>query len=74
MLDAAPSPSQEMLRRFALPAGMVIVGILTTIGNGAYAAANGEVFTLGPIRLAWLAAALVIGGIVLAIYRLLFSD
>jgi hypothetical protein len=63
-----------MLRRFGVPAAMVIVGILTTIGNGAYAAASGEVFMLGPIRLAWLAATLVIGGIVLAVLRILFSD
>ena len=52
---------------------MMVVGILTTIGDGAYASAHGEAFTLGPIHLAWLAAALVIGGIVLAAYRLLFD-
>ena len=56
-----------------LPAALVAVGVLTTLGNGAYAAAKGEVFTLGPIRLAWLAAGLVIGGIGLAAYRLLIE-
>jgi serine/threonine-protein kinase len=71
---APPTASQEMVRRFGTSAAMVLVGILMTLGNGAYAAASGEVFTLGPIRLAWLAAILVIGGIVLAVYRLLFSD
>jgi serine/threonine protein kinase len=67
------SASSEMVRRFRAPAIMMVVGILTTIGDGAYASARGEVFTLGPIHLAWLAAALVIGGIVLAAYRLLFD-
>jgi hypothetical protein len=56
-----------------MPAVMVVVGVLLTLGDGAYAAANGEVFTLGPIRLAWLATGLVIAGIGLAVYRLLFD-
>ena len=53
---------------------MVLVGVLTTLGDGAYALAHGEVFTLGPIHLAWLAAALVIGGIGVAAYRLLLDN
>jgi hypothetical protein len=52
---------------------MVVVGILTTLADGAYAAANGQIFTLGPLRLAWLAASLVICGIGLGAYRLLFD-
>jgi serine/threonine protein kinase len=69
----AVTASGEMVRRFRAPAIMVVVGILTTLGDGAYASAHGQVFTLGPIRLAWLAASLVIGGIGLAAYRLLFD-
>jgi hypothetical protein len=65
--------STEMVRRFRAPVIMVVVGILTTLADGAYASAHGEVFTLGPIRLGWLAASLVIGGIGLAAYRLLFD-
>jgi serine/threonine-protein kinase len=74
-LTPRPQPpantSDEMVRRFRTPALMVVVGILTTLADGAYASANGQVFTLGPLRLAWLAAALVICGIGLAAYRLL---
>jgi hypothetical protein len=74
---SGPAPtvtaSTEMVRRFRAPVIMVVVGILTTLADGAYASAHGEVFTLGPIRLGWLAASLVIGGIGLAAYRLLFD-
>jgi hypothetical protein len=50
---------------------MVALGVLITIIDGAYAAAHGEVFTLGPLRLAWVAAALVLTGIGLSLYRFL---
>jgi serine/threonine-protein kinase len=73
VFPVAPSPFQEMLRRFLAPALMIVVGILATLGNGAYASASGEAFTIGPIRLAWLATVLVIAGIVLAVYRILFD-
>ena len=66
--------SGELLRRFGVPAALVVIGILTTIGDGAYAASNGAAFTLGPIHLAWLAASMVIAGIGLAVYRLLEAD
>jgi len=73
VLPAPPSASREMARRFSTPVIMVVIGILTTVAGGAYASANGQVFAIGPLRLAWLAAALVIGGIALAAYRLLFD-
>lgn len=73
IVPVAPSASGVLVRRFAVPAVMVVVGVLLTLGDGAYAAANGEVFTLGPFRLAWLATGLVIAGIGLAVYRLLFD-
>lgn len=69
-----PTASSEMVRRFRAPAIMVMVGVLTTLADGAYALAHGEVFTLGPIHLTWVAAALVIGGIGVAAYRLLLDS
>jgi serine/threonine-protein kinase len=71
---SAPENASEIVRRFAVPAVLVVMGVLTTVVDGAYAASHGEVFTLGPIRLGWLAGALVLGGIGLAASRLLPRD
>lgn len=57
------------LRRFGPPAVLVALGTVLSIVDGAYAGAHGEVFTLGPLRLAWLVALLVLSGIGLALYR-----
>ncbi|HEX4337733.1 MAG TPA: protein kinase [Polyangiaceae bacterium] len=73
IIPVSPTAMQLMVRRFGVPAAMVAVGILTTILDGAIASENGHVFAIGPLRLAWLAVILVIGGIVLAAYRLLFD-
>ncbi|HVU05251.1 MAG TPA: serine/threonine-protein kinase [Polyangiaceae bacterium] len=64
----------EWVRKFAAPAAMLVIGIVITVVDGAYASANGEVFMLGPLRLAWVAAGLVIAGIGLSLYRLLDPD
>jgi hypothetical protein len=57
-----------------LPAALVVTGVLVTIADGAYAAAEGQVFSWGPIRLGWIAAALVVAGIALAARRGFGSD
>lgn len=59
----------ELAVRFGAPAAMVLAGILMTFVDGVYASAKGEVFTIGPIRPAWIAGALVLGGIGLAFAR-----
>jgi serine/threonine-protein kinase len=69
--DDEPGNLNRLVSRFAAPAAMVALGVLITIIDGAYAAAHGEVFTLGPLRLAWVAAALVLTGIGLSLYRFL---
>jgi hypothetical protein len=62
---------EDAWRRFVAPAALVVAGIVITIVDGAYAGSKGEVFSLGPVRLGWLAAAAVLGGIALAVRRIL---
>jgi hypothetical protein len=53
---------------------MLTSGVLITMLGGAYAGASGQVFTLGPVRLGWIAASLVIAGIALGVYRLVMGE
>jgi len=64
------SRGAELAARFGTSAAMVLAGILITIIEGAYASSKGEVLTIGPLRPGWIAGALVIGGIALALFRL----
>src|SRR6185436_2153892 len=41
-----------LVKRFGISAAMILLGIVITVIDGAYAGEHGEVFTLGPIRLA----------------------
>lgn len=61
----------SILRRFAPPVAMIVGGMLITAMDMAYAASAGQVLYIGPLRPAWVAAALVLGGIGLLVYRLL---
>jgi hypothetical protein len=71
-LSAEPEPGpRDAVRPFLAPAGLVAAGVAVTLVDGALAASSGEVFSIGPVRLAWLAAALALGGIGLAVFRLL---
>jgi hypothetical protein len=64
----------EAYRPFAKPLFMVLGGVLITVLEGAYAASEGQVLTIGPLSPGWVAAALVIGGIGLGLYRLVSPD
>jgi len=66
-----PPDALSLARQLVTPVLLVLGGILITVVDGAYASANGEVFTLGPVRLAWCAGVAVLSGIGLAIHRLL---
>jgi serine/threonine-protein kinase len=59
------APSERTLARrvapgLALAASSIVLTLLVRV----YAAAAGEVFTLGPVRTSWIAAALLVGGLV----------
>ncbi len=69
-----PPSSAAVVRAFLLPGGLVVAGILITLADEAYAAARGVVFTLGPVRLGWVAGATVVGGIALAVHRAVHPD
>ncbi len=64
----------ELASRFAVPAGMLLAGILITVVDGIYAASEGRVFSVGPLRPGWFAGALVLGGILVALVRFLKSE
>jgi serine/threonine-protein kinase len=66
----APGIALDLAALAKVPALLVLVGVALTVANGAYADSSGQVLTLGPVRLAWLAGAAVLSGIGLALYRL----
>ena len=74
LVAPAGSGPPDTWRRFVAPAALVASGVVVTLLDGALAASSGEVFTLGPLRLAWLAAGLALGGIGLAAFRLLDGE
>jgi hypothetical protein len=53
-----------------VPLLLLGAGVVLTLVNGAYAGESGQVLTLGPVRVAWVAASAVFGGLGLAMYRL----
>lgn len=69
-----PLRDESVLRRVSrlmiAPLVLVAIGVVLTVVNGVYADETGSVLALGPLRLAWLAALAVLGGIGLATYRL----
>jgi eukaryotic-like serine/threonine-protein kinase len=65
-------PAEASLTKRLLPgAGLAVASILLTLLDRIYAAFAGEVFSLGPLRTSWLAAALLVGGIGLIARELL---
>ncbi|HWP05453.1 MAG TPA: serine/threonine-protein kinase [Polyangiaceae bacterium] len=70
---STPLPESEppLLRRLAPGLALAASSIVLTLLDRMYAAFAGEVFTLGPVRTSWLAAALLVGGIGLAARELL---
>jgi serine/threonine-protein kinase len=73
---ARPPRSEAVSIRSKLkqPIQLTVAGCLVMVADYAYAAVNGEPFAIGPLRAFWIAAPLVIGGIGIAVVRLLASD
>jgi serine/threonine-protein kinase len=68
----ASAPVERPLARRLLPgSALVASSILLTALDRVYASAAGEVFTLGPVRTSWVAAALLLGGLGLCVRELL---
>jgi len=66
------APVEHALARRLLPgSALVASSILLTALDRVYASAAGEVFTLGPVRTSWVAAALLLGGLALCTRELL---
>ncbi|HSU41911.1 MAG TPA: hypothetical protein VLJ38_20165, partial [Polyangiaceae bacterium] len=60
------SPVERSLVRRLLPgSALAASSVLLTVLDRVYASAAGEVFTLGPVRTSWVAAALLLGGLIL---------
>jgi serine/threonine-protein kinase len=70
---SAPTPHDEasVVRRLAPGIALLVVSILLPIIDQIYASAYGEVLTIGPVRMAWLAGAFMLAGIAVVIYKLL---
>jgi serine/threonine-protein kinase len=71
-LRAVPSAREPSLARRLLPGViLLLLSIIVTLADQAYAASSGEVFALGPLRAGWIGAGLMASGIGLIIYKLL---
>jgi len=66
-----PEPDPPLVRRLAPGLALAAGSIVLTLLDRMYAAFAGEVFTLGPFRTSWLAAALLVGGLGLVTRELL---
>lgn len=64
---------KPLLRRLMPGAGLVLASVVLTFLDRVYAAATGEVFSFGPLRTSYVAAALLVLGLALAV-RELFED
>ncbi len=75
-VGARPPRSEAVSIRTKLgqPIQCIVAGCLVMIADYAFTAVNGEPFVVGPVRAFWVAAPLVIGGVGLAVVRLLASD
>lgn len=58
-----------LVRVIALPLALLAAGVVLTMLDGAYASSTGDAFTLGPLRLGWVAAATAVAGLSLGVYR-----
>lgn len=65
-----PSQTIEIARRFLVPIGMIVAGVVITVADGLYAASEGRIFSIGPLRPALFAGTLVVGGIFVGLVRL----
>jgi eukaryotic-like serine/threonine-protein kinase len=66
----APQLDRPLLRRLIPGLAVASSSILLTLLDRVYAAVHGEVFTLGPLRTSWIAAVLLVTGLVLAARQL----
>lgn len=70
-IPSLPPPAPEVGTMLGLPVALAVGGVLLRVLDEVYAAmvANGEHISLGPLRLAWLAALLIGVGAILALAR-----
>jgi serine/threonine-protein kinase len=75
-IGARPPRSEAVSIRAKLrqPIQCIFAGCVVMLADYAFIAVNGEPFVLGPVRAFWVAAPLVIGGVALAVVRLLAND
>jgi len=62
---------RSVVRRLTPGIALLVLSILLPIIDQAYASSYGEVLTIGPLRIAWLAGAFMLAGIAVIIYKLL---
>jgi hypothetical protein len=71
-VPASQPPVERSLPQRLVPALALVAGSIgLTLLDRLYAAFAGEVFSLGPLRTSWLAAALLVGGLGLVVRELL---
>lgn len=68
---APPPPEPTLLQRLAPAVVLIALAIALTLADQAYASSTGQVFTLGPLKAGLVAGLLVLGGVVLAVVRML---
>jgi serine/threonine protein kinase len=63
LVTSRPPAARSLLRRLAPGLSLASASVVLTMLDRVYAASAGEVFSLGPLRTSWVAAALLLGGL-----------
>jgi hypothetical protein len=69
--EAQRAPEKPLVRRLVPGIVLVVLSVLITIADQAYAASTGEVFSLGPVRTTWIAALCMVAGVAIIVRRLI---
>jgi serine/threonine-protein kinase len=64
----------SLVQRLLPGVALVVLSVVVTLADQVYAARSGELFTLGPLRVVWIAGALMLSGVGLVAYQLLPRD
>ena len=67
----APEPEVSLVRRLGPGSGLILLAVLITLADQAYASHAGEVFSLGPLRAGVVAALAMLAGLVLVVQGLM---
>lgn len=60
-----------LMPRLKTPLILVGLGVALSIAQGVYASSTGEVLSLGPVRMSWVAGPIIVLGIGMGVYRAL---